>query len=602
MFVKGTRVPAVALAVICLGAFAARAGASTVYVQVDGSGFDSVSASATEPGPGAGLPTIGISTPDMPFTHDEPLGANGAFLEETAHPVAGPGFVKSTAELDTLIPPAGCRPTCGRSLSSYARFILDDVVVTATAGAGASTVPARVNLDLDGRLFADAINPDTLVAANVCVDYWGLPGAASSEGLDDGLDAQVVGFASSPRSFLAAVHHFDRSCGENTFPPPPLPAGIFAPFAQPVPGFADSFDVPIDLHTSTDSFAVPVGSPFTIGFGLLTVASVGRFGAGTAAPYGRAQIDFPATLRLAASRPVFDLPAGYTANSAGGLIVDNHVVAAPPVADTTPPALSCAGPDGAWHAANVTLACTASYDGSGLASAVDASFTLATDVPDGTETADAATASRRVCDTAGNCATAGPIAGNKVDREKPSIAVTAPAADAAYELDQPVDADYTCSDGGSGVTACTGDVSSGAAIATGAVGPAGFTVVARDAAGNETLQRIRYTVGYRICLVDPTKPKKAGSTIPVKLVLCDARGTDVSAPAIALSGLAIDDVPARATGNGRRDGTFRFAADLGASGGYIVNLDTKGMPAGVHMLGFRAGADPTVHHVEFRLT
>jgi hypothetical protein len=98
----------------------------------------------------------------------------------------------------------------------------------------------------------------------------------------------------------------------------------------------------------------------------------------------------------------------------------------PPPPDQTPedssaPAIVCGSPDGSWHAQNVTITCTAEDRGSGLAHAQDASFTLQTAVPVGMEDANAATDSREVCDKQGNCATAGPIRGNKVDKKAPTV-------------------------------------------------------------------------------------------------------------------------------------------------------------------------------------
>ena len=100
-----------------------------------------------------------------------------------------------------------------------------------------------------------------------------------------------------------------------------------------------------------------------------------------------------------------------------------------PPLDSVPPTLACASPDGAWHADDVTLACTASDSGSGLAIPSDASFSLSTSVAAGAENANASTSSRVVCDVAGNCATA-EISGNKIDRKGPVITVTTPSSGA----------------------------------------------------------------------------------------------------------------------------------------------------------------------------
>ena len=65
------------------------------------------------------------------------------------------------------------------------------------------------------------------------------------------------------------------------------------------------------------------------------------------------------------------------------------------------------------------IACTASDgDGSGLANAGDASFNLSTSVANGVENSNASTGSKTVLDAAGNSATAGPIAGNKIDTRR----------------------------------------------------------------------------------------------------------------------------------------------------------------------------------------
>jgi Tol biopolymer transport system component len=94
-------------------------------------------------------------------------------------------------------------------------------------------------------------------------------------------------------------------------------------------------------------------------------------------------------------------------------------------ANTSRPVISCGSADGAWHGANVSIACTAHDDGSGLANPADAAFSLTTSVPDRTEDGNADTGTRQVCDRVGNCATAGPIGGNKIDRKAPTLSLPA---------------------------------------------------------------------------------------------------------------------------------------------------------------------------------
>ena len=198
--------------------------------------------------------------------------------------------------------------------------------------------------------------------------------------------------------------------------------------------------------------------------------------------------------------------------------------------DVVAPTVSCVAADGQWHADDVSIACTASDSESGLANTADASFSLSTSVPAASETADAATGSRQVCDVAGNCATAGPIAGNKVDKKVPEITLTAPDA-TTYLLSQPIAANYACADAGSGVAACTGTVANGSNINTTSAGSKTFTVNATDNVGNASSQSVQYKVAYTfggfLAPVDnpPTvNTGKAGRTYPVKWQLTDATG------------------------------------------------------------------------------
>ncbi|HEX6162128.1 MAG TPA: DNA/RNA non-specific endonuclease, partial [Vicinamibacterales bacterium] len=164
-----------------------------------------------------------------------------------------------------------------------------------------------------------------------------------------------------------------------------------------------------------------------------------------------------------------------------------------PPADANPPVVQCGAADGAWHADNVTLACTAADAESGLSTAADASFTLATLVPDGTENAAASTDSRVVCDAVGNCVTAGPIAGNMIDRKAPVISITAPVS-GEYRIGQAVLASYACADGASGTSTCAGTVANGSPLDTSALGAQTFVVTATDAVGNASTATVTYTV------------------------------------------------------------------------------------------------------------
>jgi hypothetical protein len=270
-----------------------------------------------------------------------------------------------------------------------------------------------------------------------------------------------------------------------------------------------------------------------------------------------------------------------------------HVI----VQDTTPPAISCGSADGDWHGTDVAIICTASDSGSGLSNLADASFSLTTSVVYGTETSDAATDSRNICDIVGNCAIAGPISGNKVDKKAPSIVIGTPTGQ--YVLNQVIVADYNCADDGSGEATCVGTIASGSPIDTNTVGSKTFKVTATDNVGNIAEKTVTYTVQYSQVsgrkilqplqqVSDPkelTKAYKLGSTLPVKFQLSDYNGafvgtakaviavyktssaTDINDPLVVIdSGLSNDD------GN-----IFRYDP---VAQQYVYNLNTKNLAVG----------------------
>lgn len=123
--------------------------------------------------------------------------------------------------------------------------------------------------------------------------------------------------------------------------------------------------------------------------------------------------------------------------------------------DTTAPAVSCEPADGLWHAGDVAVACTAEDAESGVPDPDDQAFELATAVPAGTETADAATATRSVCNGAGLCAQAGPVTGNRVDKRAPANPTGVHSPDHAvgkWSRDREISVVFNAAvDGGSGV-------------------------------------------------------------------------------------------------------------------------------------------------------
>ena len=168
--------------------------------------------------------------------------------------------------------------------------------------------------------------------------------------------------------------------------------------------------------------------------------------------------------------------------------------------DTTPPTVKCDPAPTAWsNAPEVSVQCTATDTGAGLAQPADASFGLTATAADEIEATNLSTGSRSVCDLAGNCTTAGPIDGLKADRKPPTVnCLPAPVTW------QPAAPSISCtaSDDGSGLATpadATRSFTAPAAQASGDVTIPGGQVC--DAAGNCT------TVGpFGPVLVDALPP------------------------------------------------------------------------------------------------
>ena len=112
-------------------------------------------------------------------------------------------------------------------------------------------------------------------------------------------------------------------------------------------------------------------------------------------------------------------------------------------------------------------------------------------------------------DTAG--ASASTSASWTVDATAPVVSITTPTANQNVEVNSSVYAAYTCTD--LHLASCVGTVANGAALATNSLGSHTFTVTAKDAAGNETVQTVNYTVvDTQLPTVTITSPASDGSS------------------------------------------------------------------------------------------
>ncbi|HYM54109.1 MAG TPA: IPT/TIG domain-containing protein, partial [Solirubrobacteraceae bacterium] len=112
----------------------------------------------------------------------------------------------------------------------------------------------------------------------------------------------------------------------------------------------------------------------------------------------------------------------------------------------------------------------------------------------GEETATAYTNSHRVCDKADNCAEAGALGPIEIDRKAPTISIATPVNGVEVAHGASLKAQYTCTDGGSGVSTCEGSTPSGTVLDTTTLGEHTLTVSSTDAVGNHSSASATYTV------------------------------------------------------------------------------------------------------------
>jgi hypothetical protein len=112
-----------------------------------------------------------------------------------------------------------------------------------------------------------------------------------------------------------------------------------------------------------------------------------------------------------------------------------------------------------------------------------------------------------------------------------------------------------------------------------------------------------FQVSYQTCLLyDTTKANNAGSTVPIKLTLCSANGSNLSSAATVLHAVQLVNVttgaaaPVNDSGSSNPGGNFRFD---GAS--YIFNLSTKNLSPGTWQLVVTATGDNISHNLPLQV-
>jgi len=185
--------------------------------------------------------------------------------------------------------------------------------------------------------------------------------------------------------------------------------------------------------------------------------------------------------------------------------------------DTIPPTVSCTPPAPMWQLTDVSVPCNASDNAGGSGLVGPASFSVSTTVPVGTETASATIPAVTVQDIAGNTSSAaGPFGPFEVDK-KPPVIIGPTISPSSPTFGQTVTANYSCTDGGSGVVLCgpsgsatipaTGNTGPLSSPAPGTTGQHTITITAQDAVGNQSVpSSVTYTVGQATPTITWTAP------------------------------------------------------------------------------------------------
>lgn len=129
-----------------------------------------------------------------------------------------------------------------------------------------------------------------------------------------------------------------------------------------------------------------------------------------------------------------------------------------------------------------------------------------------------------------------------------------------------------------------------------------------DQIDNVLISSAAASTSFNICtLYDASKPVKSGSTIPIKLQLCDSNLQNQSSSSITLNATSLVQISSTVSqqiqdaGNSNPDNDFRYDFALGSTGGYIFNLKTTGLTTGTYRLFFTATGSNSVYSTDFQV-
>ena len=263
-------------------------------------------ASGASPGSAAPIFALELGFGDVQLNSATPvsdsLGFHSAFegtnfYSRDAFASAEPGRLRSSSSASIQLTPAVTLGlgTVLNGTDAAAAFRLDDVIIS---GPGTGFLPTSLNMNLSGGLNATTFAQ--LGTGN---------GAEANASASVSIGVSIAGTLFRGTQSISSLWNVDtQSGGGSTFED-----GLLTGYTGAQTALA------------TPTVMVPIGSSFVVVLNLSTTVDTNTsntiLGARRQAD---ASSDFDSTFSFALSGPVFDLPDGYTANSASGLIVDNR--------------------------------------------------------------------------------------------------------------------------------------------------------------------------------------------------------------------------------------------------------------------------------------
>jgi hypothetical protein len=222
---------------------------------------------------------------------------------------AGPGFLEAFGDARNQGNPNPFgSPIVHTRFYASASVNVDDLFFSSPSGSTVEEIPIRLNLHLAG-VFGFNAAPDDAQTAAVSVEFT-LPGS-----LTEGSGTNVVRGEIDIHRQDGVTTSIDRE-------------GLLAD-VQAVDESDESGDfrrvIRINANITTPEFVIPMNVPTNLGISIRTNGQQS-----SSLGFGRLSLDFGHTLSFPKDRPVFDLPAGYNANSAALGIVDNQYVVPEP--------------------------------------------------------------------------------------------------------------------------------------------------------------------------------------------------------------------------------------------------------------------------------